>query len=325
MIRENNSKYHVFKAADELKNAGSSPSVRKIRSMIGGGTDKIAQHLKAWRELQPSTDNLENTTPIERAVSAVYDAMLAELNQKHSEWASEQKLALEEANKVIANIERIAKDSIQTNKDLVNQISKQKASTQAAIEDLNQSEKRLAVERNKVENLVGIKTECDQHKEAAKLQAVEIAALTAKLASKSTHIELLKESLEKSNSELKATDKNYSEASIELSKASQALNGFEKDLSFSRAELKEADDKISSLILNLDDTKDKHRNERHKTELQDHKIDALKDKVKQLEVAAGKLSDDLKTAEENLEEREMYNSDLAKQLEALANTQKEKQ
>ncbi|NIB43484.1 hypothetical protein HBA55_28000 [Pseudomaricurvus alkylphenolicus] len=163
MARSGNSEYRVHKAAEELKAQGIEPTVRKVRSMIGGGTELIMQHLRTWRERQPQVLADEpNADPIQLAVSAVYDQILNQVREELLKLGAEQDLELTNAGERLEAASLSMADAQTQITDLQDRLNAETAHVVDLQTQLIESDKQLAVARTQINSLEKVRVQLEE-------------------------------------------------------------------------------------------------------------------------------------------------------------------
>ena len=143
----------VYQACDQLVKDGIEPSVRRLRDIIGGSTDALAQYLRSWRELQPTyTDDDPNANPVQIATSKLFDQMI---NEAQGVLARDEAQRDERLNDAAVQLEasktqlKAAADAIS---DQIEQGNALKAENDNLKNALAEASEQLAVNRVQLEN-----------------------------------------------------------------------------------------------------------------------------------------------------------------------------
>lgn len=143
----------VYRACDQLAKDGIEPSVRRLRDIIGGSTDALAQYLRSWRELQPRhTEDDASANSVQIATSNLFDQMI---NEARGILAADEALRDQRLNEAAVQLEA-SKAQLQaaaeTIRDQVEQGNALKADNDNLKNALAQASEQLAVNRVQLEN-----------------------------------------------------------------------------------------------------------------------------------------------------------------------------
>lgn len=143
----------IYQACDRLVKEGIDPSVRRLRDRVGGSTDAIAQHLRSWRERQPTVSDADpDANPVQIATSNLFDQMISEAQGILAANEAERDKALKDAAEHLDAAKAKLAMAADTLRDQIEQGEALQSENDNLRNALAQSSEQLAVNRAQIDN-----------------------------------------------------------------------------------------------------------------------------------------------------------------------------
>ncbi len=143
----------IYQACDRLVKEGIDPSVRRLRGRVGGSTDAIAQHLRSWRELQPTVSDADpDANPVQIATSNLFDQMMSEAQGILVANEAERDKALKDAAEQLDAAKAKLITAADTLRDQIEQGDALQSENDNLRNSLAQSSEQIAVNRAQIDN-----------------------------------------------------------------------------------------------------------------------------------------------------------------------------